>query len=394
MGCWNGTCFISGLAIREGEDAVVIPTLRYEAGTTKGTLFPIHGKYNDYGGLEGIENLPEYEVLLSTINEKLQLPKPEHSAEITGCIVRLNQIHKVWEKTTEPSEGMVSEFLELTRKISAIKNSHQYPITKGPAAAFRADWEGPLLDSMEKFVSVLERSTHHDTIRMHLAPSEDSPDGTRMGMLMIHGAVWAALKTCILHEDKDSIYVEKELPTALRKKWGRRVGKHRSIDDATGAERLDYLMDRHVSPIVENFTPTAVLNSGATEEMLQILFEDKNGRTLSKDDMAKLHEGGLLRHMMITGAIETFYSDKGEYSKYHATIMPEILLRLQGSEAEAAPAVRRLIEDQYVLTNILFSLRKTLNVEPFTGSQSSMDKVAKALGSSIIQVCESRHCTD
>jgi hypothetical protein len=64
MGCWNGTCGVSGLAIRAGEPVRLL--LLQEHSRSEGTAYspddlfhvrgmPLKGVYNDYGNIEEVE---------------------------------------------------------------------------------------------------------------------------------------------------------------------------------------------------------------------------------------------------------------------------------------------------------------------------------------------------
>ena len=69
MGCWNGTCFISHLPIFPGDKVALIPIMQnpyeykefggggvcYSTHYARPMTIPIFGEYNDYGGLEKIE---------------------------------------------------------------------------------------------------------------------------------------------------------------------------------------------------------------------------------------------------------------------------------------------------------------------------------------------------
>lgn len=70
MGCWSGTCFLSHLPIESGDKIKIIflKKNRYGGSFTNNTgvsnpdtffkpiYFPISGKYDDYGGIECVEN--------------------------------------------------------------------------------------------------------------------------------------------------------------------------------------------------------------------------------------------------------------------------------------------------------------------------------------------------
>lgn len=54
MGCWNGTCQASGLSISYGDRIVLIPMVNISSGWLS-CWYPIRGTYNDYGGIENVD---------------------------------------------------------------------------------------------------------------------------------------------------------------------------------------------------------------------------------------------------------------------------------------------------------------------------------------------------
>ncbi len=70
MGCWNGTCMISNLPIMTGESvvgyAIEYSSFGYNSGAYSGLCYsndiarplglPFYGKYDDYGGIESIDD--------------------------------------------------------------------------------------------------------------------------------------------------------------------------------------------------------------------------------------------------------------------------------------------------------------------------------------------------
>lgn len=79
MGCWNATCYISKLPIHAGEKVAVILTRKalaesddsphkcYPAESYIPFGYPIFGKYNDYGGIEDIENAEDVLEYLTSV---------------------------------------------------------------------------------------------------------------------------------------------------------------------------------------------------------------------------------------------------------------------------------------------------------------------------------------
>lgn len=55
MGCWNGSCQISGLSIPAGQKIVMIPLVRTDYGSYVPCFLPFFGEYNDYGSVKNVE---------------------------------------------------------------------------------------------------------------------------------------------------------------------------------------------------------------------------------------------------------------------------------------------------------------------------------------------------
>ena len=77
MGCWNGTCGLSGLPIIEGEEMYVFPIVEsyrdsfcYSTALYRPSVVPFRAKYNDYGAGEDCSG-PALELLMSGIRERL-----------------------------------------------------------------------------------------------------------------------------------------------------------------------------------------------------------------------------------------------------------------------------------------------------------------------------------
>lgn len=104
MGCWNGTCGISNLPIKQGEEIVLFIVKEKNLFTCNGggycyptDLFepislPIIGEYNDYGSIENIKN------------EELILPKIRKMFEEKNLIYPLDGISDLDMNTASLSQ--------------------------------------------------------------------------------------------------------------------------------------------------------------------------------------------------------------------------------------------------------------------------------------------------
>lgn len=126
MGCWNATCMTSGLPIVYGDDVVMFVIC--EAGGTWGAECychaeanllsqPIFGKYDDYGGIEEIQENEETNSLFEFLKEKLV---PSYGNELG--VDTDNQYHHFKQSNT------LSEILNgcIERGYAAINKFHYY----------------------------------------------------------------------------------------------------------------------------------------------------------------------------------------------------------------------------------------------------------------------------
>lgn len=85
MGSWNGTCCISHLPILEGDRIICVPIVKssgrysndlsgncYADCVNYPFFFPIVGEYNDYGGMQNIENDTASSLMVIAFNEMIK----------------------------------------------------------------------------------------------------------------------------------------------------------------------------------------------------------------------------------------------------------------------------------------------------------------------------------
>jgi hypothetical protein len=85
MGCWNGTCGLSGLPILHGDEIYVFPIVEnssdsfcYASALYRANAMPFQAVYNDYGGGEQCSG-PGLDIVISGIAEQLvELEMGEH----------------------------------------------------------------------------------------------------------------------------------------------------------------------------------------------------------------------------------------------------------------------------------------------------------------------------
>lgn len=88
MGCWNGTCAVSNLAIRENDPVRLIILKRWigefsgsgfcnSAGIWTPLVMPIRGLYNDYGSIKDYELPPFHEISFEQMRQRWSIDPDE-----------------------------------------------------------------------------------------------------------------------------------------------------------------------------------------------------------------------------------------------------------------------------------------------------------------------------
>ena len=148
MGCWNGTCFISRLPIKSGDDVKVL-FMRDRRGATdiQGLCYasddygplglPFEAQYNDYGGFENVKDSPSnqsnIDFLFKAIGEHCpkdlkaigDLAERGEIEDRDGKKIRFVMAHKsVWDKSTEMMRDIFvysdSEYIKLEESIKPL----------------------------------------------------------------------------------------------------------------------------------------------------------------------------------------------------------------------------------------------------------------------------------
>lgn len=98
MGCWNGTCFFSGLPIIVGDPAVIFPITTDDCSSV---LYPIYGEYDDYGGLINIKEnavtAKMVELFDVDSDNIVKMKQWKHGVEFDK-IENIEQLVRVWER--------------------------------------------------------------------------------------------------------------------------------------------------------------------------------------------------------------------------------------------------------------------------------------------------------
>jgi hypothetical protein len=92
MGCWNETCALTTLPIKQGERAVWMPLISNGYGSEETTYceawdlfkqagFILRGTYNDYGAIENIDDTPQARITLEYFKNQISKDDIEISAK-------------------------------------------------------------------------------------------------------------------------------------------------------------------------------------------------------------------------------------------------------------------------------------------------------------------------
>lgn len=160
MGCWNGSCLFSGMAILYTDEAVAFPmTSNYSSSA----LFPVHGKYNDYGSLEDCVETPLTRRILDLINENMA------------------------------SDGDL--------------NRGHY-VRKGEDYSSRVDSaDEHRINSTDELMKALEREeTCGDILKFYKNGRE-----IKLHFVMVHGTIWRELKKAFLESSSFNYRLEREV---------------------------------------------------------------------------------------------------------------------------------------------------------------------------------------
>lgn len=128
MGCWNSTCLLSGLSIKEGDRVILFPFTDHGNSLC---MIPFRGTYDDYGCIENIDADPLHDLFLAEVNamcipysdQKNYLKKtPEEVANLK----RIDELSKKSTNNTDTEEEK-REYLKLVvsrhKKIVLTRNS-------------------------------------------------------------------------------------------------------------------------------------------------------------------------------------------------------------------------------------------------------------------------------
>lgn len=193
MGCWNGSCMISGLPIREGDKAVAIPMVCHPNGDLSVTFFPLFGKYNDYGSLESVKSNKYSSHLVKLVLEAGSHTKKKKSSEKKDPSF-LNAIKDIGERFSE-GKPVTDEERKLFMDYIQSRARESDKDTDTPTFWFGDQWEysfekGKDIKDEADLVQIMEREyVRNNTFQLSLQGK-----WLPVTMNLIHGDVWDAFK--------------------------------------------------------------------------------------------------------------------------------------------------------------------------------------------------------
>lgn len=212
MGCWNGSCVLSGLPILEGDPAVAIPIIIHEGGSIQPTFFPFFGKYNDYGSLTQVVSTPMTRKLVELVKDSLTTDgnkKPEPTFDKA----RLLELIEMGEKTLNADESLMKEYSDLMlEQYKGESSACDSPLLLQGSQWKYALGENKNIENEEDLLRVLEREqVRWDTLQWVTPKSKKS-----LSMLLVHGRIWDALSG-LLKEIAESYLIKRVIKNPERK---------------------------------------------------------------------------------------------------------------------------------------------------------------------------------
>lgn len=193
MGCWNGSCMISGLPIREGDKAVAIPMVCHPNGALSVTFFPLFGEYNDYGSLENVKSNKYSSHLVKLVLEagshtkkKKSLEKKDHS--FLSAIKDIGERFSEGKPVTDEERELFLDYIQARARMSDKD-------TDSPSFWFGDQWEysfekGKDIQDEADLVQIMER----EYVRNNTFQWSFQGKWLPVTMNLIHGEVWDAFK--------------------------------------------------------------------------------------------------------------------------------------------------------------------------------------------------------
>ena len=186
MGCWNETCMISGLPIRENQKVKLLFLTTFDDGLSKVIGLPINGEYNDYGSIKNYDvNDKDLELTRSNINVRLAndviksfetiLENEELELNQFGMKAKLNKVmilKEVWDFSVEFAKKSKHLYGESTAYEEYIKRLNKYNEEKEEFRK-KLEKEDGVTKSQYNMLAELVRHPLHDTLPSNINETID-----------------------------------------------------------------------------------------------------------------------------------------------------------------------------------------------------------------------------
>lgn len=410
MGCWNGTCVLSGLAIRPSEEAVAVPVIQRGAYGEFGTLFPIFGAYDDYGGIEDIKEDISTNLLLDTVNKKLGMTAPERKPALTEEEDKL--VHELSERSMVEGADALSEeeaktFRELQLKsFSSCLETFEFLRVSNERDAKR-NKEGKF-DDVKGVIDALERGGLHPVLDIELNEFGKGSTWNTLTILLIHGKIWSSLEQAILNTPNMFTIYSYGISNKLLEKYGI---TDKGYKRATGQTIFDLEIDKLLESIYQTTTSDIVnsmdeMHSDKSNEEIGLVFKqltelknDKSKGTLTRrgcsysEEEIKHIADGAFRHLCkptskrIYGALKESILRDHEYIRYSHIFLEEIAESISDKGIEEW---RQTLRNVFVLKQMFNAMRKNFCLMSGAGSQSDEHQVVSAMARAVLEVTSER----
>lgn len=416
MGCWNGTCILSGLAIRASEEAVAIPIIQTKRGDF-GTMFPIFGKYSDYGSLDEVKDDISTSLLVNTVNKKILagVPerKPSYTPEEKARCVELSE-----KAQRSISEDERDELMQLHIKVMGDQLETYEAIRISDLSDANLKDEFDVFKNTEDLLDALERGGLGPVVDLELNTFGEGSTWNTLTISLIHKKVWDALKLNVMTDTTLFTLFSHGLSEELALKYG--LSEKVRYRDATGEELFQLELDKikeHLGCIetLELFDVVTMLEEKrygkkadeASKEEREEWFQKFNeylkdnkgtpsrrGRShkisdltfLSEEDRKEIDTVAIKTTQLISVLKDSLLRDH-EYIHYDTIFLKEIAesIAIDGLEVWEEP-----LRNLFVLKRVVSALRKNFSTMSGAGSQADEHTVVATMARAILDVSADR----
>lgn len=382
MGCWNETCMLSGLAIRHGDPVVMFPTLAIEEGRTTGTLFPIFGRYDDYGGIEDVENKGSVRWLIQFIRDNKETDKKAAQVKLLREAKAAYYDHISELSRSAASSKRSKAEIEKSAAAMQEKSKRVMEIEKDFCNTFH--YEGKL-SSIEDLSKLLMGSYSGPAkLRVTLNYGLGDVPTISMGRIFVLRSVWNAV---IEQQKKDEGYSDYRNPVTCS-----------AFAEDTIATIRGVLKDKHESTHINKLD---FLTSCVSNRIIAAIFAEDGDEKTDLGEITETERGALCSVYKNTAArliTDDLMGSRAELSKYLYTnvIATSAMTEIMDEGNDLMDELLSLFESVFVFRMAMMSLRRNFYSTTGTTSQADEIKATKTLAKTMLAICREREkeCED